>query len=200
MDKKPLSRTAQYYSKVPITKRHGGNFDIFELISKYRDYECLWNYKCLDYKNKRAKQRCWIRIARYFNTEVELVKSKMKNLRAAYLMEKKKVQKSLLAGGTPYTPNLFYYKYLSFLDDVVILRHDLEKIDIIEHVSKQANTGLKVQDKRIIYSFRIPMMPANKVWKMKMEMNMTILSKLNIKWKRNIKWNGTYRIQLMWLN
>lgn len=111
-------------------KRLAVDIDIFELISKYRDNECLWDYSNKDYKNKSLKKKVWERIAQQFGTEMTLVKNKVRFLRTAYVSEKNKVDKAKRLGETPYTPGLFYYKYLTFLDDVVICRKTEDELEL----------------------------------------------------------------------
>lgn len=98
------------------------HIDVYELIEKYKHYECLWNIRNKDYKNSKIRENCWSVIARHFGVEVSAVKSKVKNLRSAYVAEKKKVDKSKLLGGRPHKPYLFYYNKLTFLDKMVVMR------------------------------------------------------------------------------
>uniref|UniRef100_A0A034VGP1 MADF domain-containing protein n=1 Tax=Bactrocera dorsalis TaxID=27457 RepID=A0A034VGP1_BACDO len=97
--------------------------EIFDLISMYRESECLWNCLNREYKDVDLKKNAWREIARFFGRKVEDVKKKIKNLRTSYVIEKKKVErKKTKSGETLYEPRLFYYDEMTFLDPVVILR------------------------------------------------------------------------------
>ncbi|XP_018794608.1 PREDICTED: uncharacterized protein LOC108972464 [Bactrocera latifrons] len=97
--------------------------EIFDLISMYRESECLWNCLNREYKDVDLKKNAWREIATFFGRKVEDVKKKIKNLRTSYVIEKKKVErKRTESGETVYEPRLFYYDEMTFLDPVVILR------------------------------------------------------------------------------
>ncbi|XP_039960934.1 uncharacterized protein LOC120775034 [Bactrocera tryoni] len=95
--------------------------EIFDLISMYRESECLWNCLNREYKDVDLKKNAWREIARFFGRKVEDVKKKIKNLRTSYVIEKKKVERKK-SESTVYEPRLFYYDEMTFLDPVVILR------------------------------------------------------------------------------
>ncbi|KAI8129488.1 hypothetical protein CVS40_1076 [Lucilia cuprina] len=96
--------------------------EISNLISLYRQYECLWNTSHEDYNNYEVKQNAWQDIAASCDKEVDEVKKKLKNLRSAYVSEKKKSENISKDHGIDYKPNLFYFNELEFLDTVVVLR------------------------------------------------------------------------------
>ncbi|XP_054087627.1 uncharacterized protein LOC114804269 [Zeugodacus cucurbitae] len=97
--------------------------EIFDLLSMYRESECLWNCLNPEYKDVKLKQNAWKEIATFFGRNVEEVKKKIKNLRTSYVIEKKKVDsKKTNSGGSLYEPSLFYYDEMTFLDPVIILR------------------------------------------------------------------------------
>ncbi|KAM7352668.1 uncharacterized protein ACRADG_005103 [Cochliomyia hominivorax] len=106
-----------------FSRRHFQDIDIRDLIHHYRQYECLWDYNSLDYKNSAIKYQAWKEIAKNFNKDVEEVKRKIKYLRSAYVAERKKVEASKRVNpNTPYRPNLFYYHDLDFLHNIVVCR------------------------------------------------------------------------------
>ncbi|XP_069966914.1 uncharacterized protein [Bactrocera oleae] len=97
--------------------------EIFDLISMYRESECLWNCLNPEYKDLDLKKNAWREIANFFGRNVEDVKKKIKNLRTSYVIEKKKVErKKTESEDSLYEPRLFYYDEMTFLDPVVILR------------------------------------------------------------------------------
>ncbi|XP_073846308.1 uncharacterized protein [Musca autumnalis] len=98
---------------------------ILQMISMYRDRECLWNTKSELYRRKDLKERAFKEIGREFNMTVTDVKKKLKSLRATYLLEKKKVEESIKAGcdaGDMYEPMLHWYSEMSFIDDHILTR------------------------------------------------------------------------------
>ncbi|XP_011206804.1 uncharacterized protein LOC105228613 [Bactrocera dorsalis] len=97
--------------------------EIFDLLSMYRESECLWNCLNPEYKDVDLKKNAWREIATFFGRKVEDVKKKIKNLRTSYVLEKKKVErKRAESGRSSYEPRLFYYDEMTFLDPVIILR------------------------------------------------------------------------------
>lgn len=95
--------------------------EITELINLYKQYDCLWNTSHEDYNNYDTKQNAWLEIANTCSKEVGDVKRKVKNLRSAYVSEKKKLEASK-DNNIAYKPNLFYFKDFDFLDAIVVLR------------------------------------------------------------------------------
>ncbi|XP_037815031.1 uncharacterized protein LOC119605792 [Lucilia sericata] len=121
--------------------------EITNLISLYRQYECLWNTSHEDYNNYEVKQNAWQDIAASCDKEVDEVKKKLKNLRSAYVSEKKKSEKSK-DHGIDYKPNLFYYHELEFLDTVVILRKSTLSPTATQSVLSMRNKGDNVNIKQ----------------------------------------------------
>jgi len=66
--------------------------DIFKIINLYRQSECLWNFKSSNYKRTDLKNKAWQEIAKEMTKNVDEVKKKIKNLRTAYISEKKKLK------------------------------------------------------------------------------------------------------------
>lgn len=95
--------------------------EITDLIHFYRQYECLWNTANEDYNNFETKRNAWLQISNACGKEVIDVKRKVKNLRSAYVSEKKKCEASK-EQGVNYRPNLFYYNDMDFLSNVLVLR------------------------------------------------------------------------------
>ncbi|XP_054087628.1 uncharacterized protein LOC128922109 [Zeugodacus cucurbitae] len=97
--------------------------EIFDLLSMYRESECLWNCLNPEYKDVDLKKNAWKEIANFFGRSVEEVKKKIKNLRTGYVLEKKKADsKNANSGDSLYEPRLFYYDEMTFLDPVIVLR------------------------------------------------------------------------------
>ncbi|XP_054728521.1 uncharacterized protein LOC129237670 [Anastrepha obliqua] len=98
--------------------------EILDLISMYRESECLWNCVNPEYKDLDLKKTAWREIADHFERDVGEVKKKIKHLRTNYVVEKKKVDSKKYgdSGESMYEPRLFYYDEMTFLDPVVVLR------------------------------------------------------------------------------
>ncbi|XP_050328318.1 uncharacterized protein LOC126758231 isoform X6 [Bactrocera neohumeralis] len=131
--------------------------EIFDLISMYRESECLWNCLNREYKDVDLKKNAWREIARFFGRKVEDVKKKIKNLRTSYVIEKKKVERKK-SESTVYEPRLFYYDEMTFLDPVVILRFfnpTEQNGDPISEIKQESSTndGPMIAEKKNIKLF-----------------------------------------------
>ncbi|XP_055837893.1 uncharacterized protein LOC129906242 [Episyrphus balteatus] len=95
--------------------------EVEKLISYYKRYKCLWDFRSNEYKRYDLKKYAWQKLGKLFGKEASEVKRKIKYLRSAYVAEKKKVDDSY---GTSriYRPNLFYYDDLNFLDSIIVCR------------------------------------------------------------------------------
>lgn len=99
--------------------------EVFKVIGLYKKYSCLWDRRSGQYKSSVSKDAAWIEISKEMKKPVDEVRRKIKNLRSAYLLEKKKVDESLKKSISPldvHKPHLFYYDKMRFLDNIVILR------------------------------------------------------------------------------
>lgn len=114
--------------------------DVVELIAKYKEQRCLWDCTCEDYKNLNMKQDAWESIGDSMGFEASDIKTKVKNLRSAYLLEKKKVLAAKLKG-TSHIPKLFYYKNLDFLETVMVFRKAPEKDATLESTNDYKRTS-----------------------------------------------------------
>jgi hypothetical protein len=100
-----------------------------KFINLYRQEECLWNVRLLDYKNKDARTLALERIAAAMDLEgfgVSDVKYKIKNIRSSYCQELKKIQCSEANCSSPedvYKPTVVWFNTLhSFLRSFVFQR------------------------------------------------------------------------------
>ncbi|KAM7363654.1 uncharacterized protein ACRADG_000469 [Cochliomyia hominivorax] len=118
--------------------------EILQLISLYREYECLWNPIHEDYNNIDTKLNAWLDIANACGKEMDDVKRKVKNLRSAYVSEKRKCEASQDMG-VNYRPNLFYYKEFDFLDSIVVLRKN--SLPTTSNYSPMTHIKSKTRDK-----------------------------------------------------
>ncbi|XP_037934063.1 uncharacterized protein LOC119668578 [Teleopsis dalmanni] len=114
---------SQYIEKYDKTMNWNTK-DVIKLIKLYKQYECLWNIKSKNYKYLDNKKYAWLQISRECNRNVTDVKRKVKYIRTAYLVEKKKVDASKKTSSVRgiYTPHLFYFDDLNFLDSVIVQR------------------------------------------------------------------------------
>ncbi|XP_050328312.1 uncharacterized protein LOC126758231 isoform X1 [Bactrocera neohumeralis] len=135
--------------------------EIFDLLSMYRESECLWNGLNPEYKDMDLKKNAWREIATFFGRKVEDVKKKIKHLRTSYLLEKKKVErKNTESGDSRYEPRLFYYDEMTFLDPVVIFRFikpTEQNGDPISEIKQESSTndGPMIAEKVILFAKNI---------------------------------------------
>ncbi|XP_025410850.1 uncharacterized protein LOC112683876 [Sipha flava] len=56
------------------------NANVGQLIELYREHEVLWNTTLIDFKNRNKKHDAWTTIAKYFQTDKDMVEKKMRSL------------------------------------------------------------------------------------------------------------------------
>lgn len=108
--------------------------DTFKIIQLYEQFPCLWNYRSSSYKNVSMKNNAWKEIANALGKTIDEVKKKIKNVRQAYVAEKKKVDASKKSGSSAesiYVPHLYYYDNMNFLAPVVVLRKTTSNIKTV---------------------------------------------------------------------
>ncbi|KAI5631502.1 alcohol dehydrogenase transcription factor myb/SANT-like domain-containing protein [Phthorimaea operculella] len=106
---------------------------VVEVLEKYRKLPYLWNPTHKLYTNKNARKqgleimlKSWRKLEPKAN--LECMRKKLNNWRAAYRRERKKIEDSIATASEPdeyHKPNLWYYDYLTFLhDDCPVLSKD----------------------------------------------------------------------------
>ncbi|RZF41083.1 hypothetical protein LSTR_LSTR002715 [Laodelphax striatellus] len=126
---------------------------IIEFIKKLKTCRCLWDTKCEELSNREVRREAHnslLEILRRIHPTVTLqgVKNKIENLKACYRRELKKVKasKSTAAGSNNiYKPRLWYYKYMSFLDENDVIEgmatfEDDEEEAVVKKVEIAENT------------------------------------------------------------
>lgn len=111
--------------------------EVFKLLNLYRQFTCLWDIKSRNYKRNDMKRNAWQEIAKNMNKDEEEIKKKVKNLRCAYVAEKKKVETSKKSGSSAediYHPHLYYYNEMSFLDSAVMFRKTTSNMETVSKV------------------------------------------------------------------
>ncbi|XP_022912943.2 uncharacterized protein [Onthophagus taurus] len=106
---------------------------ILNLIDLYRKKECLWNTKSPFYNNHAERRDALRFIAKSLNYNEETIKKKITSIRATYLLEKKKIKDSLLAGNgadTMYRPTVIWFEHMNFLDGVIIPRKTTLNLEV----------------------------------------------------------------------
>ncbi|XP_041984597.1 uncharacterized protein LOC121737108 [Aricia agestis] len=89
-------------------------------ILMYRDLPCLWDTKCVHYKQRAKRQEAIAKLTSLVHeydpsaTPVHVMR-KIESLRACARRENKRVRDSLAAGGDVYVPQLWYYDLISFV-------------------------------------------------------------------------------------
>lgn len=97
-------------------------------IEQYKKSECLWNTRIPSFRNQEERTEAYKALSIMFNMTVEQVKKRICNFRSRYSLEKIKIQESILQGHSKvYTPRISWFKYLTFLDDVLIQRTKLNE-------------------------------------------------------------------------
>ncbi|XP_067637376.1 uncharacterized protein [Eurosta solidaginis] len=97
--------------------------DVLELISMYRESECLWNPSCAEYKDIKFRNNTWKDFADHFDKDVYEIKKKIKNLRCMYNYERKRIEKATkISDKNNIEPRLYYYDEMTFLDPVIVMR------------------------------------------------------------------------------
>ncbi|XP_055940794.1 uncharacterized protein LOC129971234 isoform X1 [Argiope bruennichi] len=83
-----------------------------KLVELYRHYECLWNLKDPNYRNRQVNQAACAAIAREMDHEeftAADVKLKLKALRGTYNQELIKIRRSVESGDGTYRPNIKWF-------------------------------------------------------------------------------------------
>ncbi|XP_068102449.1 uncharacterized protein [Hyperolius riggenbachi] len=96
-----------------------------EFLELYRAHPCLWKITSKDYSNRHIKHKAHKELVKLClpllpTANVELVKSKIQNLRTVFKKELNKVRESQRSGAGAddiYTPRLWYYDLLLFTAD-----------------------------------------------------------------------------------
>lgn len=99
--------------------------EVLRFIDLYRSHEILWNMHSPLYRRHDLKMKAYKSISAEMEMSVEDVKKKIKSLRTAYSAEKSKVEKRKMFGSPTeptYTPTLFWYNEMSFLEPALIRR------------------------------------------------------------------------------
>ena len=108
------------------------------LIEAYREENCLYNTKSLNYHNKHYRKEALERITnvlkdvRPSTTGVDIM-AKMKSLRTSFVAELNKIKQSTKSGagsGQIYKPTIWYFEKLQFLRDHVLPRRGTCSADV----------------------------------------------------------------------
>ncbi|XP_022827448.1 uncharacterized protein LOC111357113 [Spodoptera litura] len=102
---------------------------LLEVLAKYRDLPVLWDITHKHYNNREVRKEAYESLLEYYleydkTATIHTLKKKIENMRSAYKRERKKVENGLV-DGQPYTPTLWYFNHLKFLDqDYTSLDYD----------------------------------------------------------------------------
>ncbi|XP_063535902.1 uncharacterized protein LOC134745756 [Cydia strobilella] len=130
-------------------KRGGHREQLQEFIESYRSETCLWMTKSKDYHDRNKKNAAYRRLVEKYkvidpNANRGIVVKKINNLRTNYRKELKKIKTLCNSGaGTDkiYTPRLWYFELLSFLNDQRVPRPSISNIDDDEN-EKQSTASI----------------------------------------------------------
>lgn len=127
---------------------------LIDFFETYREYTCLWKIKSPEYHDKFARKTAMEALTNKFKeiepeVNEEIVKKKINNFRTSYKRELKLVQKSKKSGAGSdeiYVPKLWYYDYLTFLDDQEIPSASTSNLSGEDEVIKN----------KLLYNFILP--------------------------------------------
>lgn len=102
-----------------------------ELIENYKNLTLLWDPKHTDYSDQRLRQKAYDKLLKIYKTidskaTLSHFKKKFDNMRTTYNRERKRM-KGCKVEGVIYTPNLWYFKHLSFLDKILETPEESER-------------------------------------------------------------------------
>ncbi|CAG9840200.1 unnamed protein product [Diabrotica balteata] len=101
------------------------NETMLNFIEFYQKHECLWNIRLKDYKKHDKRKIAIAEIAVEMGVSEDFVKKKIRSFAVHIYTGKKKINESKCTGtGTDdvYTPSLFWYHKLDFLQNVIVPR------------------------------------------------------------------------------
>ena len=67
------------------------DIDYEALINVFRRYHCLWQASSKSYKNARAREKAWKKVAEEVSTSVDVCSKRWKYLRDKYVREFRKI-------------------------------------------------------------------------------------------------------------
>lgn len=114
-----------------------------EFIEIYRSHSCLWKIKSKDYMCRDLKNKAYANLVEKMKEidpenkvglqDKDSIIKKINSMRTAYRRELKKKKDSIKSGAAVeniYTPHLWYFNHLSFLDDQEVPRDSVSNIPI----------------------------------------------------------------------
>lgn len=124
--------------------------DFFQM---YKDLPALWRIKSTEYTDRVLKANCYMKLIKKLkeihpDADREMVVRKINNFRTSYRKELKRKRECRLLGKT-YTPTLWYFDYLRFLDD-----QDEDYVEKEKLTNELENTEVK-ENLKIIKSSKI---------------------------------------------
>lgn len=103
-------------------------FDVHEFLEEYQRFPCLWNKKCVDFKNRLKRDQAeQVLLPVTGLTTIKELRRKIRNIRCTYNQEVAKIKKSMRTATGPedvFTPKLVWF---AFADS--FLRQNMEEND-----------------------------------------------------------------------
>ncbi|XP_035442289.2 uncharacterized protein LOC118270658 [Spodoptera frugiperda] len=124
---------------------------LIEVLAKYRELPVLWDITHKHYNHRDVRKKAYEYLLEYYNeydktATIYTLKKKIENMRSAYKREIKKVEKGVV-DGQPYTPSLWYFNHLKFLDqEYTSLDYDSDTNLTYGPVPKKAKTRMHEQN------------------------------------------------------
>lgn len=104
-----------------------------DLISKYREFEELWNVKSENFRNRRIKKVALESLSKHSNTTIEEVKRKLHNLRNQFRAELQKTVPKInseIENDLNYDGKWEFFYSLFFLRDQMQCRRTTNDIQV----------------------------------------------------------------------
>ena len=116
-------------------KIHWSREATLNLIELYKQLPCLWDVKADIYRDREERASAYNKIVRDLkidNLTVEEVKRKLGLLRNQHRREMRLITRSMKSGAGKeqvYTPKLWYFDMLSFLNSGDVIRRSVSSLD-----------------------------------------------------------------------
>ncbi|XP_067645391.1 uncharacterized protein [Eurosta solidaginis] len=134
----------------------GGGIQFWkDFIKIYENSPALWDTRSMAYKKPYLKREAYAKLRDKLreidpNVPIDYVKRRINGLRSCYRRELRRIQESKRRGDDLYRPTLFYFKEMTFLDDVLDI--DLERDERqgrIERRGRKPKTCKKLSKKLV---------------------------------------------------
>lgn len=124
-----------------------------QFVERYKQLETLWNVKSGLYKNKHARESALKELVKFMNIDgfgIEEAKNKIRSLRATYIGERNKIDRSVSNGAEEvYKPNMKWFYILEPIMGLSVKRKSFSTVGEVNLFLKKCIW---------YYVFRIPLL------------------------------------------